>query len=139
MKWNVYLRGKDYTRSTFDLVLERKQGRLYHASGKIVGIPESEYNALTKKDEITIRSIRSEKNNFQGEMMLVEWDSLRRNLQFEAYNFPAKFNDLVWEGEAKEWQNTEFQTIISEIFDKYAWDTFEFDPDSNIIGTDSET
>ena len=122
MKWEVYVRGSDYTKQTVNLKLERKRSHLYSATGKILGFSETEYNAITKSDEITIRSAKSPRNNFQGEFARLAYDALMQTLSFTAYNFPAKLQNVVWTDDAKEWTDTSFETIITYILDKFDWD-----------------
>ena len=127
MIWEVFLNGKNYTKNTFDLKLERKRNHFYRAIGKIVGFSESEFLSLKKSDEITIRSTGSPKNSFQGEFSKLDYESNRQTLTFTSYNFPAKFNNWVWTAAGKEWTNTTVDTILDDIFTKYTFDTFWYE------------
>ena len=119
MKWKVYLRGTEYTNQTLDLKLERKRSYLYTASGRILGFTKAEYDAITKSDEITIKSANSPKNNFQGELFKISYDAYLQTLSFSAYNFPAKLQNVVWTDDAKEWTNASVNTILTYIINKF--------------------
>ena len=127
MIWEIYLQGKNYTKKTLGLKLEKKRNYLYQASGKIVGFSESDFLALEKQDEITIRSINSPKNNFQGPFSKIDYESNTQTFSFTAYNFPAKFNNWIWTDSAKEWTNTKLGTILDEIFAKYTFPSFWYE------------
>lgn len=122
MKWEVYINGIEYTNQTLNLKLERKRSRLYSASGDIIGFAEADYTAMKKTDEITIRSAKSPKNNFQGEFANISYDALGQKLSFNAYNFPAKLRNVTWTDAAKTWTDETFNTIITYLLQEFGWD-----------------
>lgn len=130
MIWQVFLNGKEYTKQTIDLHLEKKRDHFYSASGRILNFDESEFNLITKAHEITIRSPNSAKNNFQGEFSNIDYDANMHILKFRAYNFPVKFNNYIWTDAAKEWTNVTFKEIIDYIFHadrKFVWDSLWYE------------